>query len=393
MTAETWATGLSRDDLETIQGELTALGERLAPRFRRPEVRARVVRYLGALLARVERKNGWQLAEQMGECTPKGVQRLLDGAHWDPDLVRDDLRAFVIERLGTPAGIGVVDESGFPKRGTKSVGVHKQYCGATGEITNCQVGVFLAYTSPHGRAFVDRELFLPTCWVEDAARRAEAGVPTEVSGATKPQLAQRMLSRAFGAGLKMAWIVADEVYGNDAAFRQWLEHEEHASVLAVSATHMVWMDGIKREVRDLCAGLGEEAWTTRSSGMGSQGERQYDWACLPLAAVTIPGMAHWLLIRRHRGRAGEEDYFRVYGPHDTTLEEMVRVQGARWIIEEAYEVAKGVVGMDEYQVRKWGAWYRQMTLTLVAYAALEVMRTTAREMEQKKGIQVQTASS
>jgi SRSO17 transposase len=392
MAAVAETEGLNADDMAAVRAELTTLGARLAPRFGRREVRARVMRYLLALLSRVERKNSWQLAEEMGERTPKGVQRLLDGACWNAELVRDDLRAYVIERLGAPGGIGVVDESGFPKRGSKSVGVQRQYCGAVGEVANCQVGVFLAYVSTRGRAFVDRELFLPKEWVQDAARRAEAGVPAGVGTATKPELAQRMVQRARTAGLELAWVVADAVYGDDARFRQGLQDTGQASVLAVSATHVVWADGLRRTVRELGAEVGAAAWTTHTSGMGSQGERSGDWACLVLGATAAPGMAHWLLIRQHRTVPSETAYFRVYGPRDTTVAEMVQVEGARWAIEEAYAVAKDVVGMDQYEVRKWSAWYRQMTLSLVACAALDVMRTTTQEREAKKGDLLLTSS-
>src|ERR687885_1676253 len=187
-TIQQWAAGLDR------------LHARVAHRFRRPEVRARARRYLAGLLARVERKNGWQLAEQLGEQHPRGVQRLLDAARWDAAAVRDDLRAYVVEHLGDARGVLVVDETGFVKKGTKSVGVARQYSGTAGRTDNCQIGVFLAYATPKGRAFLDRALYLPKAWAADAARRAEAGVPQAVRFATKPALAKTMLQRAFAAG-------------------------------------------------------------------------------------------------------------------------------------------------------------------------------------------------
>src|ERR687884_593825 len=200
--------GSETAEWEAIQGWATGLDRlhaRIAPRFRRPEVRQRARRYLGGLLGSVERKNGWQLAEQLGEQHPRGVQRLLDAAQWDADAVRDDLRAYVVEHLGDARGVLVVDETGFLKKGTKSVGVARQYSGTAGRTENCQIGVFLAYASPKGRAFLDRALYLPKVWAEDGDRRAEAGVPQTVPFATKAALAKAMLQRAFAAGVPAAW--------------------------------------------------------------------------------------------------------------------------------------------------------------------------------------------
>jgi SRSO17 transposase len=181
--------------------DLNALHARIAPHFRRPEVRARAGHYLAGLLAPIERRNGWQLAEQLGERNPDGVQRLLRTARWDAEAVRDDLRAYVVEHLGDPEAVLVIDETGFLKKGTKSVGVARQYSGTAGRIENCQIGVFLAYASPRGHAFLDRALYLPKSWAEDAARREAVGVPPDVPFATKGELAQAMLARAFAAAV------------------------------------------------------------------------------------------------------------------------------------------------------------------------------------------------
>ena len=238
------------------------------------EVRERARRYLAGLLDRVDRKNGWQLAEHLGEQGPQGVQRLLNAAHWDADAVRDDLRDYVVEHLGTPDGVLVVDETGFLKKGTKSVGVKRQYSGTAGRIENCQVGVFLAYTSAQGRAFLDRELYLPEEWAADPARRAEAGVPVAVTFATKGQLAQRMLARAFAAGVPAPWVTGDEVYGNSGPLRSWLEAQERAYVLAVSCDHLMWVDGQQQRVAGCFAAMPTGAWhrhvgRRRQSGIAS----------------------------------------------------------------------------------------------------------------------------
>lgn len=361
-------------DLEGWDSELEALHARIAPRFRRVEARMRVKRYLLGLLARVERKNGWQLAEALGETGPQGVQRLLNAAHWDEDAVRDDLRAYVVDQLGDPDGVLIIDETGFLKKGSKSVGVQRQYSGTAGRRENCQIGVFLGYASPTGRAFLDRELYLPQEWAEDQPRCREAGVPETVEFATKPQLARRMLERAVAAGVPAAWVTADELYGNDTDLRRWLEQAPHPYVLAVASNHPIWPAGTQERADTLVSALSADNWGTLSCGTGSQGERWYDWACLQLPYATVPGMAQWLLVRRSRSDVKEVAYFRAYGPETTALETLVRVAGQRWAIEESFEDAKGLVGLDQYEVRKWTAWYRHITLALLAYAYLEVTR-------------------
>jgi SRSO17 transposase len=363
---------------------LEALHTRIAPRFRRAEARGRAKRYLVGLLDRVERKNGWQLAEHLGEPGPQGVQRLLNAADWDVDAVRDDLRGYVTEHLGEPAGVLIVDETGFLKKGTKSVGVQRQYSGTAGRIENCQIGVFLGYASSQGRAFLDRELYLPQAWAQDPERRGEAGVPPAVTFATKPELAQQMLVRAFAAGVPATWVTGDEIYGDDGAFRHWLVAETHPYVLAVSAHHAVWQSGTQERADRLIAALPPAAWVPLSAGAGSQGERLYDWACLQLPYASVAGTAHWLLARRSLSDPTEVAYYRVFAPTDTPVAEMVRVAGMRWAIEASFEDAKGAVGLDHYEVRKWTAWYRHITLALLAHAYLEVTRRHANAEE--KGV-------
>jgi SRSO17 transposase len=353
---------------------LDALHARIAGRFRRAEARQRGKRYLLGLLDRIDRKNGWQLAEHLGERGPQGVQRLLNAADWDADAVRDDLRAYVVERLGDPAGVLVVDETGFLKKGTKSVGVQRQYSGTAGRRENCQIGVFLCYASPQGRALLDRELYLPREWANDSARRQEAGVPLAVAFATKPELARRMLACAFAAGVPAAWVTGDAVYGDASDLRQWLETQRQPYVLAVSCSHPVWNSGSQERAEALVAALTESCWSSLSCGAGSQGERWYEWACLRLPYTPAPDMAQWLLARRTPHEPTEVAYYRAFGAEGTTLAELARVAGTRWAIEESFEDAKGSVGLDQYEVRKWQAWYRHITLALFAHAYLEVTR-------------------
>jgi SRSO17 transposase len=366
-TIQQWAAGL-----EYLHG-------RIAHRFRRPEVRQRARRYLQGLLGSVERKNGWQLAEQLGESHPRGVQRLLDQAQWDAEAVRDDLRAYVVEHLGDSRGVLVVDETGFLKKGTKSVGVARQYSGTAGRTENCQVGVFLAYASPKGRAFLDRTLYLPKVWAEDAARRAAAGVPQAVRFATKAALAKAMLQRVFAAGVPAAWVTGDTVYGTDRSLRPWLEAERRAYVLAMPKTHRVWLGEQQQTAQAAFTRLPAEAWQRLSAGEGSQGPRWYDWAWIPLSGASTAGWGRWLLARRSRSDPTELAYYRVFAPAETPLEEAVRAAGSRWSIEEGFERAKSEVGLDQYEVRRWDAWHRHISLVLLAHAYLEVTRLAATE--------------
>jgi SRSO17 transposase len=367
--------------LERGQAEFDALVARIAPRFAREEVRERAQCYLGGLLAPVQRRNGWQLAEHLGELTPDGVQRLLNQARWDAEQVRDDLQRYVVEQLGDPRAVLVMDETGFLKKGEQSVGVQRQYSGTAGRIENCQIGVFLAYATRQGRTFLDRELYLPQEWATDAARRAEAGVPEEVQFATKPQLAQRMLQRARAAGVPAAWVTADAVYGNDRKLRMWLEEQGQAFVLEVACKEPLWawQERGPRQVRAdrLTEQIPSETWERLSAGAGAKGPRLYDWARVRLFRLGWPGWEHWLLVRRSLSKPEERAYYVVFCPEGTPLPELVRVAGSRWTIEECLESAKGEVGLDQYEVRKWDAWYRFITLALLAHAYLTVLRSRA----------------
>jgi SRSO17 transposase len=246
--------------------ELTPLGDwlasleglhaRIAHRFPRSEVRERVRCYLSGLLGRVERKNGWQLAEAIGDAGPQGVQRLLNNAKWDADSVRDDLKKYVVEHLADEkSGLLIVDETGFLKKGEKSVGVTRQYTGTAGETVNAQVGVFLAYASKKGTAFVDRALYLPKEWIEDPARCAEAGIPQTVGFATKIELAKRMLKRAFEADVPAQWVVADSFYGRSHGFRHWLEKQGRSYAVMVPKTNAVRYQGRRKRIDQLIESL------------------------------------------------------------------------------------------------------------------------------------------
>jgi SRSO17 transposase len=362
--ARQWADGLDE------------VASRIGRRFPRSEPRQQVLTYVRGLLSPVERKNGWQLAEQAGQEAPYATQHLLGRAVWSADAVRDDLRAYVVEHLGEADGVLVIDETGFPKKGTKSVGVQRQYCGTAGRIENCQVGVFLGYATRHGRTFLDRELYLPQAWASDQQRRTAASIPPEVQFATKLVLARRMVARAQQAGVPFRWVTGDEVYGSDSQMRSWLEKQGISYVLAVSSQYQVWFDGARRGVAEIAGRFPPLAWHQMSAGAGATGERLDDGAVLPLGAVAGQRQ-RWLLCRRSLSAPQELAYDVVSAPQQTPPAEMVRVAGTRWAIEESVQSAKGEGGLDHYEVRSWAGWYRHVTLALLAHADLTVTRARA----------------
>jgi SRSO17 transposase len=375
--------------------------ERIGPRFARSEQRQRVRRYVEGLLSPVERKNGWQLAEQAGEARPYGMQRLLAGAKWDADAVRDDLRVYVLTHLSDPRAVLVIDETGFLKQGSKSVGVKRQYSGTAGRIENCQIGVFLTYAAPQGHVLLDRELYLPREWAEDAERRQEAGVPQEVRFATKPQLARRMLARAFAAGVPAAWVTGDSIYGGDRRLRVWLEQQEQPFVLAVTSAEPLFAIlaghfGQPRADR-IAAHIPTQEWRRLSAGAGAKGPRTYDWARVRLARLQLTAeerrWEHWLLVRRSRQDPTELAYYVVFAPAGTSLRTLARVAGQRWRIEQSFELAKGEVGLDHYEVRRWDGWYRHMTLAMFALAYLAALRARLQAQPVQPAPPSQTAAA
>src|SRR5215210_3816801 len=382
------AVGRWSEALEELHG-------RIAHRFARSEARERVLRYLSGLLGRTERKNGWQLAEAIGEMDPQGVQRLLNSAKWDADLVRDDLREYVVEHLGDDvSGVLIVDETGFLKKGEKSVGVAPQYTGTAGDTANCQVGVFLAYSSKKGAAFIDRALYLPWEWAQDKDRRTEAGVPEEVRFTDKLRLAKGMLKRAFEAGVPAGWVVADSFYGRSHDFRGWLEERGRPYAVMVPKTNAVhYHRGHRKKIEQLVERLPEDAWALAApAGESPDGRHPWEWACLELCGDPDKGMGRWLLARRS-SEEPEEDvaFYQLYGPEGTSLAKLVGVCQKRWKVEDCFAEVKGEAGLDHYEVRRWGAWHRYVTLCLLAHAFLVVTCSAAREEEvttkaAKKGI-------
>ncbi len=342
------------------------------------------------MLAPLERKNGWTLAEQAGETNPDGMQQLLSTADWDADRVRDDLRDYVVEHLGDPGTVLVVDETGFLKKGSRSAGVARQYSGTAGRIENCQIGVFLGYASSAGRTFLDRELYLPKVWTQDRPRCELAAVPQEVEFATKPELAIKMITRALDAGVPTSWVTGDEVYGLHPGLRAFLQTRGMSYVLCVASNQWVWVDSqpgsagagglggrTQLQVKTLGATVPPQALKKLSAGNGAKGPRICSWARIPVRLPGKPGeppKAGWLLIRRSLTDPTDCAYYLCSAPTPTTL---VAVAGTRWAIEDTFQTGKGEVGLNHYQVRRYDGWYRHMTLAMFAHAFSTAARATS----------------
>ncbi|WP_214408329.1 IS701 family transposase [Pseudonocardia lacus] len=353
---------------------------RVAGRFARVETRRRFARFLDGMLAELPVKNCWTIAEHAGDPSPDGMQHLLGRARWDTDGLAEDLRGFVVEHLGEPDAVLIIDESGDAKKGDRTVGVQRQYSGTTGRVENVQVAVYLAYASRAGHAIIDRELYLPRSWADDPDRREAAGVPDSVEFATKPALAAKMIDQAVGGETPARWVTGDEVYGADPDLRACLEEHQLGYVLGVGCNRRVLVHGgdggVRMRVDQIAAGLPEHCWTRYSAGVGAKGPRVYQWAFVVLHPHDGPGH-RWLLIRRHPEH-GELAYYRCYSPHPVPLTELVRVGGVRWRIEESFQATKTLTGLDEHQVRRWSSWRRWTLIAILAHALLAATAAATR---------------
>lgn len=371
-------TGSALEAISRWSNVLKSFQSRIGQHLARAEARQTAFDYLQALLSPVERKNGWQMAEQVGHKAPYRFQHLLGRARWDASAMAAEVRDYAIEHLGKEGTILAVDETGFIKQGEHSVGVQVQHCSLTGRLENCQVGVFLAYVSPHGHSLIDRRLYLPQSWASDPDKRAKVGVPETVKFATKPQLAKQMLQSAFESGLRPTWVVADEVYGNDGKFWWWLEQEhQQPYLLTIVSQHSVMIGYQQYRTKALAESLQPEQWQRLRCGNGTKGERLYDWARIEVNCSNEHGMKRWLLFRRNLEKPDDPHsitYYQAYAPAHTTLEDMVSIAGQRWRIEECFAFAKDKLGLSEYEVRSWCGWHRHMTLVMAAGAFLSVLR-------------------
>lgn len=372
-------------EAERFRVELAEAVGSISSRFTRREPLAHAADLVLGLVSPLETKNCWTIAQQAGHSSPHGLQHLLGRAVWDADAARDDVRSYVIERLADPGAVLVVDETGDLKKGSRSVGVQRQYTGTAGRIENAQVTVFLTYAAEQGHTFADRRLYLPASWCSDVDRRRRAGVPEQVKFATKPALAAQMIEAALGAGALARWAAGDEVYGADPGLRAALRRLGLGYVLGIGCNRTVPTHVGPRRVDALTALVPGEAWYRLSAGNGSKGRRWYSWALVDvLAEPDGPDLGsgfHTVLVRRN-DTTGELAWYRCWSPRPVSLAELVSVAGRRWKVEENFQSAKGLVGLDQHQVRRWDSWHRWTTLAMLAHAFLTILAAVARGLEE-----------
>src|SRR4051795_1653251 len=373
--------------LDLWVSSLREVKDRMRPLFTQDRVAASANAFLDGLLGPERRKTGWMRAEAAGDEGPWRQQAILGRARWEADALRDIVRDYALETLADPDAVLVFDETGFLKQGKASCGVARQYTGSAGKVTNCQSGVFAAYASRHGHAFIDRALYLPKPWASDPARRAAAHVPAEIGFATKPQLASRMIRRAIEAGVPFAWVAADSVYGVG-AIEMELRKAGKGYVLGVKSDHQFtsWLGKpvVSGTAEEIMQSLDASAWQRLSAGEGTKGPRLYDWAYLELADLDASeydsgqsGLwTRGLLIRRTIGD-GECAYFTTWCPAGTGIETLVAVEGQRWSIEDGFETSKNELGLDHNETRSWHGWHRHVSLVMLAFAMLATIRHRA----------------
>src|SRR3954463_7915784 len=386
--------GLVEATLELWASSLRDVKGRIRPLFRQERMASSAGLFLDALLGPERRKTGWMRAEAAGDPGPWRQQALLGRAQWDAEALRDIVRDYVVETLADPDAVLVLDETGFLKQGKASCGVARQYTGSAGKGTNCQGGVFSAYASRHGHALVDRALYLPKTWTDDPARLSAAHVPPEVTFATKPRLALAMIERAIAAEVPFAWVAAESVYGVgevETALRQ----AGKGYVLGVSGSHPFSSWGGKPPVAGTAEGIAQalpaSAWARLSAGEGTKGARLYDWAYLELADLEAAeygdGLSGpWtrgLLVRRSIAD-GELAFFATWCPAGTEIATLVEVEGRRWAIEDAFETAKNELGLDHSETRSWHGWHRHVSLAMLAFAMMAVVRHHANQLPPPK---------
>ena len=364
------------EDLAVWQSDLDALLARTGRIFYRTESRRHAQQYLRGLISPLQRKNGWTMAEYAGELEPKALQRFLNLSPWDVDELLALNREYAMEALASTSAILVADPTGFAKKGTRSVGVQRQYSGTLGRIDNCQIATFLAYVSPgRDRVLLDRRLYLPEqSWLADRDRCAEAGVPPDITFKTRPEQVAEMLEATLEKKVPFAWFTADEEFGQNPGLRAYLETKDISYVMAVPK-NTTFLDTAGKEIQigRLAPRLNHTSWQRRACGIGAKGFRVYDWALLPSADPD-----HQYMIRRSIDD-GELAYYHCYNPRHEGFGELVHVAGARWPIEECFGSGKNEVGLDQYQVRKYDAWHRHITLAMLAQTFLAITAHKAKK--------------
>lgn len=346
--------------------------------FMRSETREKAKLYIRGLLADVERKNGWQLAEALNLPNPHPLQRLLNEAKWESDVMQQGHRQRIMEKM-SDKGVLAIDESGFIKKGKASVGVSRQYCGRIGKVDNCQVGVYVVYATPTGTAFVDRRLYLPKGWCEDGERRQQVGIPDDITFQTKPQLAQQMLQVAWDEGIDVRYVTGDTLYGNSPDLRTFIDNSDHFYVLGIGSNHHADYKGIRQALSHLIHRIPDDQWQQLAMTLAETGWVGYDWVAVRVTLDKEATDEQWLLIRRSLSEATEFDFFVSNAPDDTALTELAAVASMRHEIEQAFEEAKGQLGLADYEVRTWHGWHRHMTLCFLAHLWLTLLSIDERE--------------
>lgn len=372
------------EDWQHVYDELWAY---FGPCFRYKDTRRHAERYVRGLLGRIERKNGWQMAEYLGDKSPHAIQNFLGRAAWDAGKVRTALMRYAKDHLVSPneGGVLIVDETGFLKKGIHSAGVQRQYSGTAGRIENSQIGVFLTLVGSRGRALVDRELYLSRAWCEDSKRRKKAHIPEDVTFQTKPQLAQKMIERAYSQGLRPDWVLGDSVYGSW-EFRNFLENHHQPYVVGIPSQQRLWVNFEQVRIDKIVGEIPENDWVRHSIGDGSKGKRVYDWISWSVGKKDESGFERYVLSRRSVSNPEEYAYYFCYAPENTATEVLAEATGKRWNIECCFETAKQETGLDEYEIRSWHGWYRHITLSMVALAYLSALRAACQNDEaEKKG--------
>jgi len=371
--------------LELWASSLRDVKARIRPLFGQNRVVASAGQFLDGLLGSEPRKTGWMRAEAVGDPGPWRQQAILGRGRWDADALRDIVRDYALETLADEEAVLIIDETGFLKQGKASCGVARQYTGSAGKITNCQIGVFASYVSRHGHAFIDRALYLPREWTDDPERLKAAHVPDKVSFATKPQIARRMIARAIAAEVPFSYVAGDSVYGTG-EIETMLRKAGKGYVLGVASNHVFRSWGKKQRVdgtaTKIALDLPKSAWRRLSSGEGTKGPRLHDWAYLELADLdageynsTLTGKwTRGLLIRRSIADDDDLAFFSTWCPKGTTLEKLVLVEGHRWAIEDSFETAKNELGLDHNETRSWHGWHRHVSLVMLAFAMMAVIR-------------------
>ena len=346
-------------------------------------------KYMQGLLSPIARKNGWQMAEAVGDTTPYVLQQFLYRGQFSADELRGELRGYVSEKLGDEDGVLVVDETGFLKQGKMSCGVKRQYSGTAGRIENCQIGVFLTYASDKGHAPIDRRLYIPEDWFADPERYGKSGVPENVIFQTKPKMALEMIQEATAAGVPYRWVTGDCVYGDYRTIRMWLEDIRKCYVLCVSGKEYI-QDGWRRiSVSSILKGLDEDGWFEASCGDGSKGARIYDWQVSGITTPSIDGWKRHLLVRRSKTDGAMRAYI-CFAPENTPVEKLIQIAGTRWTVERCFAESKSEVGLDQYEVRSYSGWYKHITFACLALALLTCISSNSLDT---KSIQQHNPSS